>query len=288
MGKIIGLVTYSISPKLTKSDALLVKPLEEKRFTVKVVPWDGQNIDWGQFDSLILRSCWNYHLSIEKFLTWLSTIEEMGISIWNPPEIIRWNAKKTYLFDLEKKGIQIVPTKFIQKNSSTSLKKIFEELKSDELVVKPTIGASAYGVFNVGKEEMNKKQKNFITLLAHSDCLVQPLMKDIQHGELSIVFIGKQFSHAVRKIPRKGEFRTNYEFQATETLVDIDPTIIEQAKQGIDAVPGNLLYGRVDGLIQNGKFILMELELIEPHLFFDLYLQAKETFANIFLSIVNV
>ena len=259
---LLGLVTCRQFPRLTASDSLLIKPLTSLGFQIKAVPWDDEKVRWEQFDTLILRSCWNYHLVPEKFLSWLDLIEKQGIKLWNPYKIVRWNINKKYLFDLKKKGIDIVPTKLINSGKTFDFKKNIHEFNTDDLIIKPVIGASAYGVKRISK--------NTKFTLPAGDYLVQPFLKEIYDGEYSLIFFNKKFSHAVIKIPNAKDFRTQPELGGTEKLIQPDKKIIKQAQIILEKIDSPLLYARVDGLLINGKFILMELELIEPHLFLDL------------------
>lgn len=278
----IAFVTYCKSLDLTPSDKLLVKPLESFGHQVVAAPWDNPEIDWRQFDVLILRSCWNYHLKIDKFLRWLDNVSQLGIKLWNPYQIVRWNIDKKYLFELEKKGIAIIPTKLIKKNSHEPLENFFRDLTCQELVIKPVIGAMAENIIKVNEVEAVSKQKKFRTFLKQTDYLIQPLMPEIYQGEISMVFLGKKFSHAAIKRPKQGEFRVNYRFGGRFERTDLSGDVIDQAKKIIDKVKGNLLYARVDGIVRNGKFLLMELELVEPHLFLDLYPPSALQFASKF------
>ena len=103
--KKLGFVTYKKYPRLTQSDILLAKSLEVSDYHVQNVPWDDERTEWEEYDTLILRSCWNYHLQVDNFYSWLKKIEDAGIKLWNPYSIVRSNLNKTYLFDLERKGI---------------------------------------------------------------------------------------------------------------------------------------------------------------------------------------
>ncbi|KKS45187.1 hypothetical protein A2781_03180 [Candidatus Gottesmanbacteria bacterium RIFCSPHIGHO2_01_FULL_42_27] len=278
----IAFVTYAKSPRFTPSDKLLVKPLESFGHKLFPAPWDNPEIDWQKFDVLILRSCWNYHLHIDGFLSWLKKIKKLGIRLWNPYQIVLWNIDKRYLFDLEKKGIGIIPTKLIKKNAVSTLKKYFSDFNCQELIVKPTIGASAYKINRFLVSEAEIRLKDFQQMLTQTDCLIQPLMKEIFEGEISMIFLGKKFSHAILKQPRQDEFRVQIELGGTEELTNLSPELIKQGQKIIDSIKGNLLYARVDGIIHDGKFMLMELELVEPHLFLDLYPPSALQFASKF------
>lgn len=262
MSKVVGFVTYTKEPELTASDRLLQKAFKDNHISVQAVPWDADEIEWSSFSALIIRSCWNYHQVPTKFFTWLEQISQLDILVWNPVEIVRWNSHKAYLLELEQQGIPIIPTSILKPNTSTE--SIFEETGYAEIIIKPSIGASSEGV-----KHLHKGEKIQIT----TEMLIQPYMKEITQGELSVVFFGDDYSHTVIKYPGK------------EALYRPDQDIINQATEIVKKIPAKLLYARVDGIIVKGKFILMELELIEPHLFIDLYPQAADSFVRRFLSL---
>jgi glutathione synthase/RimK-type ligase-like ATP-grasp enzyme len=255
--KTVGLITYAKSPQLTESDQFLVEPLKKQGFNPVAVPWDDKCIDWSAFDILIFRSCWNYHRKYEQFLSWLDYIEKLNIPVWNPIPILRWNSNKKYLKDLEYKGIPIVPTIFIEKGERYFLSDIAHQKKWNNLVVKPAVGASSYRVTYVSKNDYKRRQKTFQKLAQQSDVLVQPHIKG---KEYSLVFIDKQFSHATQKTSK---------------------SIIQQAKSVLEKVNSQLLYARIDGFIQNKTFLLSEVELIEPKLYFDLDPASPVRFARV-------
>lgn len=245
--KHVALVTSTTYPKLSESDTFLLEPLKKEGIIAHAVAWDKQEADWALFDAIILRSCWNYPAKYKQFLAWLSNLQHLNANVWNPVNIVRRNSKKTYLFDLEKKGIPIIPT-------------------ACEFVTKPIVGNSALGV-------SKSSQKG--------EFLWQPLVPEVMaEGEYSFVFIGGKLTHAVLKTPKKGDFRANVQFGATEKRITPSKILARQAQRVLDAIDTNLLYARVDGINRNGTFLLMELELIEPHLFFDMNPKAADVFAH--------
>ncbi len=281
----VAFVTYSDDPSLSKSDKLLADHLRSQGFSVEATAWDSAEVNWELFDTLILRSCWNYHLHVDAFSEWLTIMEERQKKVWNPYDTIRWNLNKSYLLDLESKHIPIIPTTILPKGSTLSLENIFEEMNIDEIVLKPTIGASAHGVYKIHRNSQQAKEADIQTLLQQNDTIVQPFIPEVTKGELSLIFIGKHFSHAVLKKPPRNEFRTNRHFSSEETLFRPDDDIIDQASKVLHQCSVDILYARVDGVIIQNRFTLMELELIEPHLFFDLYPQGVNLFTQRFLSL---
>ena len=98
--------------------------------------------------------------------------------------------------------------------------------------------------------------------------MVQPFMPEVvEPGEWSIVFLGGRVSHAVLKRPAAGDYRVQWEFGGSATAMAAPDTLLADAEAMMAAVPGDPVYARVDGVERDGRLILMELELIEPHLF---------------------
>jgi hypothetical protein len=244
--KLAGLVTDRENKNLSVSDRLLIEPLAQTGFIAEPAVWDDQKTDWTKYDVLIFRSCWNYYHKYQEWLKWLDGLAALGVKAYNPIEVLRWNSHKSYLLDLEKQAVKIVPT---------SLVKAGEIVQGTNLIVKPAVGANSYQVRKVNKFK------------ASEDFLVQPYLDEVKLGELQLIFINKQYSHGVIKFPKRIE------------LIDIPETIVNQARKILNYISSPLLYARVDGLIQGDQFLLMELELIEPHLFLDLYPPAAEKFA---------
>jgi glutathione synthase/RimK-type ligase-like ATP-grasp enzyme len=286
--KHVAFATYKENPQLTESDALLVRPLLQKGIISSPVAWNSKTADWTKFDAIILRSTWDYQFHYTSFSSWLSYLKTIQVQVHNPIPIIQWNSDKSYILDLAKKGVHTVPTVLHIKGETNNVEDIMKDFGSKECVIKPTIGASASGVTRVNLSEYKKSEKIIQKLLAENDCLIQPLMNEVMsEGEYSFVFIGNTFSHAILKKPKLGEFRSNHEFGAKEQVVNPHKTLVDQAANILNTAQNDLLYARVDGINRNGKFILMELELIEPHLFFDKKPMAATLFAQTLKTYVS-
>lgn len=279
--KRIALVTCSEFLELSASDQLLMGPLTREGFAPVATAWDDPSVAWNEFSAIILRSTWNYHYMYEPFISWLTRMELLRIPLWNPPSVVRWNSQKTYLRDLSAKGIRTIPTQYIPRNCAFDLSLYMNSLPFNEAVIKPTIGASAYGVISVSKGNEKFGQRNLNALLEKTDCMIQPLINSVRtQGEYSSVFIGGTYSHTVLKTPPKGEFRSNFQFGSKEVLMRPDAQLIRDAATVLSAVEDKTLYARVDSIRDAEGFMLMELELIEPHLFFDFYPKGAEQFAR--------
>ena len=277
--KSVAIITYQDAPNLSESDSVLIGHLRDQGFSAEPHCWDSRT-DWRRFDCLVIRSCWDYHLRAEEFLQWLGLLEEQKITVWNPIGILRWNHKKTYLKELASKGIDIIPTVWLDRNSGSNLEDILRRKNWEKAVIKPIIGASAHGIFLADTSNASEMQEQLDEMLKSTDVMIQPFMKEIQTGgELSIIFIGGAYSHSVVKMPKENDFRSNY-FGSAVQRIEPSAEILQQAKKVYDTIDVPLLYARVDGIDVDNKLLLMEFELIEPYLFFEHFPQAGVKFAE--------
>lgn len=263
--KRIGFVTSSEHAQLTPDDRLVLEHLPSDRVQIVPAVWDSPEVSWEDLDACVIRSPWDYTLKYPAFLSWLSRVDDMGIKIWNPPDILRWNSKKEYLADLEDRGFKVPPTAFIKQWE----RRYLDELELDldgPLVVKPTVSASARRTYRIGADQDG--QNTLDNLLLQTDVMVQPYLPEIEtKGEYSFVFFWGELSHVVVKKPKPGDFRVQTYYGGSMKSVQAPPGLVEQAKAVVDAVDQPLLYARVDGIDRQGEFILMELELFEPSLY---------------------
>jgi hypothetical protein len=100
----VALVTYTGLPQLAADDRLLQRALRERGHRADAVVWDDPTVEWGHYDLIVIRSCWDYHLRPDAFLTWISHLEGLGALLGNPPSLLRWNLDKRYLLDLIARG----------------------------------------------------------------------------------------------------------------------------------------------------------------------------------------
>ncbi|MEQ1587874.1 MAG: hypothetical protein ABL895_18455 [Cyclobacteriaceae bacterium] len=283
--KRIAFVTCSIKPDFADDDLETVRLLRQQGISVAPIPWDNDQTDWQSFNKVIIRSCWNYHLHPYKFTTWLDTLEAQQVNLFNPVNVIRWNLHKKYLQSLSKQGVPLPPTSWLTKGTSLNLASFMEEMAWQKIVVKPAISATAYNTFVTTISEAAHHQEAFNTLLQESDLLVQKFMEEVQkEGEWSLIYFNKKFSHAVLKKPAKNDFRVQDNFGGTSKFQEAPEFVLQQAEKILSLIDEPLLYTRVDGIISNDQFLLMELELIEPVLFLTHSEKATDKFVKEILS----
>ena len=274
----IALATYAALPACAADEQPLIECLAALGVRARPAVWDDPAIPWREYDGVVVRSCWDYHLRHDDFFRWVDRVTSAGVAIWNSPPVLRWSSRKTYLHDLEIGGVRTVPTVWLLAENprvkTASLASIMTDTGWDRAVVKPIISASAHETWSVTLEEAREDAAEWDArlraLIARPGAMVQPFVREVESdGEWSLQFFGGVFSHAVRKYAAIGDFRVTREWGGWHELVTPPPNVIRQAERALCAAPGESVYARVDGVIQGGNLVVTELELLEPSLFLD-------------------
>lgn len=247
-------------------DTELIDFLRGKGLDVVPTIWNDETVDWSKFDVAIIKSPWDYHNHLNEFLGWLDTLEKLGVKVLNPVEVIKWNSDKHYLKDIADKGLSVIPSEYLEKNSTFN-NHFFEYFSAEKLVVKPCVSAGAQNTITVSRDNLEERSKEIEQLLKDQDYMVQPFVKEIEHGEWSFLFFNGKYSHCSLKTPKKGDFRVQHYHGGSISYPVPDSLHIEQAGSYLKSLSQSTLYARVDGVLINDSFHLMELELIEPYLF---------------------
>jgi glutathione synthase/RimK-type ligase-like ATP-grasp enzyme len=283
----IALLTCEKLPELTIADQRLIPALAKNNIVAKAVIWNDKTINWSDFDYLIFRNTWDYFEKETEFNLWLDQIEKLGIKTLNTIEIIKQNKHKFYLREMKKQGILILPTVFIDKTNSLNLAELIPN-HWKKAVIKPAFSAGSYltEVFEVS--DVKKVNDDYKNLAQEKELLLQEFMSEIQIvGETSFIFFNKKFSHAVNKKPVEGDFRVQSQFGGKYNLVQPSKELIEKAQKVVNTFNEKLLYARVDGIVIDNELHLMEIECIEPDLYFDLSEVAVERFATSIVELIQ-
>ena len=268
--KRIGFITSSETPDIATDDRILLEELERLNITGVPAPWDSHNVDWKNFDLLLVRSCWNYHLHPEKFEAWLNSIAGKNVKMANPPELLLWNMNKYYLKGLMDKGVHIPESVWLteQDFAPDALHDILLGKKWDRAVLKPCISASSFRTTIVTPLNARQEGDKLVRSFPKGGMIIQKFIDAIpQQGELSLIFFNGEYSHAVIKQAKAGEFRVQQQFGGKARPASVQPGIVNAASNIISKLDTTPLYARVDGVAASNNLTLMELELIEPVLF---------------------
>lgn len=277
--KRLGIATCRDRPEAQEEDACMARELSDCEVTI--APWDEPGAPWSSCDAVLLRSVWDYHLRVEEFLAWVDRLAATGTTVWNAPSLVGWNAHKTYLADLEAAGVPIVPTLWLRPREVGGWPSAIERSGWPEVVLKPIVGASSFLTWRSSASEAAERTDRLARLAAQGGALLQPFVREVETGgEWSLIYFEGEFSHAVRKRARPGEFRVQYEFGGSDEPADPPVALREVARQALEVAPGEPLYARVDGIDTAGGFLVGELELIEPALFLTAAEGAAARFAD--------
>lgn len=277
----IGLVTCAAYPQLNEDDRLLVPEFEQLGISALPAIWSDAAVDWASFDALVIRTPWDYFERNAEFRRWLDARIASRVLMCNAGDILDWNYDKRYLRDLEAKGIPVVPTIAIERGERADVAARARARGWDEIVVKPTISGGAYRTHRFDVDDAASYATEIEDILTDRGVLVQPFLPEIvSEGELSLLFFDGVYSHAMCKRAKPGEYRVQFQFGGTEQSVEVEPALVEQARACVLAAPSLPVYARVDGVVKDGQFLLMELEVFEPLMFLAGHREAPGRFAR--------
>ena len=266
MAERIALVSSERGLRVDPDLPIAWSALRDAGFVVDLVRWDDDAADWASYDLAVVRSCWDYAWRLDEFLAWAESVPRLR----NPVEVLRWNTDKTYLRELERAGLPVVPTVWNPTGAA-------ELPDAGEWVVKPSVSAGSRDTARwADRDDVLTHAAELVT--AGRTAMVQPYLASVDDvGETAMLLIGGAFSHAVRKGPllARGEGVR----QDRDSRGNLSPAVATAAQRDVaqavfDAIPGLIgvaappLYARID-LVQDGagRPVLLELELSEPSLF---------------------
>jgi glutathione synthase/RimK-type ligase-like ATP-grasp enzyme len=246
--------------------ALLAPHLANYGLQLEPVFWQDDVIDWNRFVGVLPLLAWNYPQQVEVFLTRLDEIEAAGVVLMNDAPTLRANMDKGYLAILSQRGAPVPATLSVDICTPETILASFDEFKTDEIIIKPRIGAGAWRQARLKRGEPVPPKE----VLPPQQALIQPFLPAVtQEGELSLLYFGGIFSHALIKRPKHGDYRTQGQHGAIETGIRAPQDALLAAQAILDKADGApFTYARVD-LVRgfHGEWLLMELELIEPWLY---------------------
>lgn len=267
--------------QILDDDALLRSALEAHGLRVARTYWDNPDMDWSQTRSALFRTTWDYFDRFDEFQTWLDKASQLTRLI-NSPELIRWNVDKHYLRDLNRQGVHIPPTCFIEQGDQRTLREVADLCDWPDLILKPAVSGAARHTYRLNTQTIADHEDIFRQLIAEESMLLQEFQQGIlDEGEISLMVIGGQFSHAVLKKAKPGDFRVQDDFGGSVHDYQPAPEEIHFAERAVSLCQPNPVYARVDILRdRSGSICLSELELIEPELWLRHHPEAARLLAD--------
>jgi hydroxymethylpyrimidine pyrophosphatase-like HAD family hydrolase len=271
----IVLVTASQMPKPDPESGLVIAALADVGIHAELHPWD-KPYPFSDVPLVVCRTPWNYFNHARAFLEWASGVAA-ATAFENPIELVRWNAHKSYLLDLEAAGVPVVPTRLVS-STATPAQRAQALGTETEVVIKPAISGGAQGALRTDPRDP-QAGAHLSALLQSGEALVQPFLSAVQAGEVSLIYFQSAFSHAVLKTPAGGDYRVQAQYGGTVAVYDPAPRELALGTAALNALPQPPLYARID-MVGGDEPRLMEAELIEPELFLPLAPGAAVRYAH--------
>jgi len=266
---------------ILQDDRLLQDSLRRLGLLSVRIDWARSGIDWSQYQCAVFRTTWDYYDRFAEFTSWLHRVAA-ETHLCNNADLIRWNADKHYLADLAARGVPVVESRFIERGAVVKLSDVLAETGWSDAVVKPCVSGAARHTYRIGPANAASVDTVVQQLLSDESMLLQPFQRDVtEHGEDSLTVMNGKFTHAVRKLPKAGDFRVQDDHGGTVSAYSPTAKQIELAERAVAACRPTPTYARVDLIQDNqGEQAVMELELIEPELWLRYHPPAADAFAG--------
>jgi len=277
----IVLATCRAWPELSASDRALADALERRGVRVESAPWNGPFAPFASATAVVIRATWDYHRALDDYRTWLDRLS--ATRAFNAPGLVRWNLEKSYLTELAARGAPI-PASAIVDADAAHVAEALARMALAEAVIKPTVGASGVGVERVSRAHEADAVARVRAVTGSPRVLVQEFIPEVAAGEIAGVFFDGAFSHGLRRVPAAGDFRVNSQYGGRMDPAPLDDATIAAMTRVLALLPSPPLYARIDGVLREGRFVLMEVEVNEPALGLHLAPGAGDRFAEALLG----
>lgn len=273
----------AVPPVEEASRDLILAAGKKHGIDFQVVYWDEMDLPQRGFDLAVIRTTWDYHERVDQFLSALESHERNGLRVLNPPDVVRWNMRKTYLKEL---GPSAIETVWTDAPDARTVAQAFDALDAAEIVVKPQVGAGSIRTVRLSRNSWSEAD------LIHGPigpAMIQPYLRAIEtEGERSLFWFGGVYSHAVRKIPATGDWLANV--PGARFVAEAPPAAaVEAAEAARIRAPKDLLYVRIDLVLgDDSAWRVIEIEAIEPYLFLDLAPEGADAFAGAIARVLGL
>jgi hypothetical protein len=263
---------------------LAFPPMEAMGWEVDAVRWRTEKPDWNRYDAVYIGVPWDYPEDPEGFLSTLGTIDESRALLVNDLELVRWSLAKTYLRDLEQRGADIVPSLWRDEMTPETLEEAFDLHGTGRIIVKPVVSTNATDTYLLTRERARELKDELERVFTDRPFVVQPFIESIlTDGEYSLFYFNRVLSHATVKVPKKGDFRVQEEHGADLSSITPEAALVETGNHVMSLVEPMPVYTRADFVRgADGRFLVMELELIEPSMYLRMDPEAPTRFAEAF------
>ena len=268
---------------------LSYEAMAARGWDVHTVVWRDTGIDWNTYDAVYLCTAWDYPHHLDEFIAVLQNIEASSAMMVNELSLVQWTLRKTYLRDLESRGADIVPSLWCSDIDAEDIAAWFTAHGTDTIIIKPEVGANAHDSYVLRNPVSAETRAALSKTFQGRAFFVQPFIENIKcEGEYSLFYFSGAYSHAILKTPTDGDFRSQEEYGSQIASVQACEKLLGAGKKVISLIDPQPVYARADFVRgADDKFLLMELELIEPSLYLRMDQAAATRFAVAFDKHVN-
>ncbi len=271
------LATSADLPEGEPGAAALDAELASRGIDASWARWDDPAVDWAGADLVAVRSTWDYVHRHAEFLDWARSLDQARLL--NGADVFQWNHDKRYLLDLD--ALPTVPTAWV--TSATQLVAAVDGLGT--AVVKPAVGAGGEGLVIL---EAGLDEDQAATHVERGAVVVQPLVESVHTvGEVSVHVLDGRITQRFDKRPGPGDVRVNEEHGGSVRAVptgDVAELVMRAHAAMGERFGRPMDYLRVDLLWWEDRWVVSELELIEPGLYLDVSPANAAPFADLVQS----
>jgi glutathione synthase/RimK-type ligase-like ATP-grasp enzyme len=273
--------------QILEEEQILAEELKNYKLSSQRVSWSDPQVNWESAKAAIFRTTWDYFDRFSAFKEWLQGVNSK-LHLLNSFKLIELNLNKKYLFNLEKQGLPIVPGIFLNQGDRRTLQEHLSGVTWKEFVLKPAVSGAGRHTYRF--RDPKEVESVFYELIQEEDLIIQEFQEQIlSFGEISLILIGRNYSHAVLKKAKEGEFRVQDDFGGSVHPFKAGEEEIRIAEQAISYLPEIPLYARVDMVKTNSNcWAISELEMIEPELWFRFYRPAAQKLAALIREKIGV
>jgi glutathione synthase/RimK-type ligase-like ATP-grasp enzyme len=291
----VALASCAQYPDQLEEGPLVLGALDELGVDARTAVWSDPGVTWSAFDLVVANGAWDNIHRVAEYLAWVDRVQSAGVRVVNSPAILRWNLDKRYLGELEAAGVPTVPTRWMEP-SGAPFDRSTLVLPEVEIVVKPSVSGGGYRTARYEPHEHDEARAHVAALVGSGrTAMVQPYQPAVDtEGEAGLVFLGGTFSHAIHKDPmiRRGAGSTD-SLIANQVVTAAIPTagqldVASRAVAAAERLLGPTTYARADVVERtDGRPALLELELLDPVLFFVHHREGAEAFARVLASLIG-
>ena len=251
--------------ELVEQMGKLVPAFAEAGMELQQIRWREIADRADEFDAILPLMVWDYFEGNEDAFLSAIAVAEQNTPVFNDFDVLKWNADKAYLDDLENRGAPTIQTVSVDRITQSAVARAFDALETNIVVIKPRIGGGAW------RQVLYKQGDPFpdADALPPEGALIQAFLPSVkEEGEYSFLYFGGRYSHAVQKTPKKGDYRIQSSYGGKEATYEPSRTERNTARAVLDTLDEIPLYARVDLIRDRDDGLkLIELELIEPYLY---------------------